>query len=88
MRLLTLKFLLFFSLGTYGLSSKELTPAMVDSIIDNAQTGAKKRYVIGIEDDVTGTSLRFGRDDDASIPQSNLHYRLQKTSNFSNNRTD
>lgn len=55
--------------GTYGLSSKELTPAMVQSILDNARSAnPRRRYVIGIHDDVTNTSLKFGKDDDASLP--------------------
>jgi pyruvate-ferredoxin/flavodoxin oxidoreductase len=45
--------------GRYGLGSKEFTPAMVKAVFDNL-TGAKKNhFTVGINDDVTGTSLTF-----------------------------
>eukprot|EP00485_Elphidium_margaritaceum_P010876 CAMPEP_0202690710 /NCGR_PEP_ID=MMETSP1385-20130828/5619_1 /ASSEMBLY_ACC=CAM_ASM_000861 /TAXON_ID=933848 /ORGANISM="Elphidium margaritaceum" /LENGTH=1757 /DNA_ID=CAMNT_0049346001 /DNA_START=418 /DNA_END=5691 /DNA_ORIENTATION=+ len=46
--------------GQYGLSSKEFTPAMVRSIFDNLDKDKSERmdsFVIGINDDVTHTSL-------------------------------
>ncbi|MBN1515155.1 pyruvate:ferredoxin (flavodoxin) oxidoreductase [Candidatus Sumerlaeota bacterium] len=46
--------------GRYGLSSKEFTPAMVKSVYDNlAQSKPKNHFTVGIEDDVTMTSLTF-----------------------------
>ncbi|WP_373529715.1 pyruvate:ferredoxin (flavodoxin) oxidoreductase [Nostoc sp.] len=46
--------------GRYGLSSKEFTPAMVKGIFDNlAQVKPKNHFTIGINDDVTYTSLNF-----------------------------
>jgi pyruvate-ferredoxin/flavodoxin oxidoreductase len=46
--------------GRYGLSSKEFTPAMVKGIFDNlAQSQPKNHFTIGINDDVTFTSLDF-----------------------------
>jgi pyruvate-ferredoxin/flavodoxin oxidoreductase len=44
--------------GRYGLSSKEFTPAMVQSVYNNmlAENG-KKRFTVGINDDVTTLSL-------------------------------
>ncbi len=46
--------------GRYGLSSKEFTPAMVKGIFDNlAQSQPKNHFTIGINDDVTYTSLNF-----------------------------
>ncbi|MBD2344857.1 pyruvate:ferredoxin (flavodoxin) oxidoreductase [Anabaena subtropica] len=46
--------------GRYGLSSKEFTPAMVKAVFDNlAQTTPKNHFTIGINDDVTHTSLEF-----------------------------
>src|SRR5208282_900541 len=46
--------------GRYGLSSKEFTPAMVKSVFDNlAKTEPKNHFTIGIEDDVTHTSLTY-----------------------------
>ncbi|WP_427159701.1 pyruvate:ferredoxin (flavodoxin) oxidoreductase [Aliinostoc sp. HNIBRCY26] len=46
--------------GRYGLSSKEFTPAMVKAVFDNlAQPTPKNHFTIGINDDVTHTSLNF-----------------------------
>ncbi|QLE58916.1 pyruvate:ferredoxin (flavodoxin) oxidoreductase [Nostoc sp. TCL26-01] len=46
--------------GRYGLSSKEFTPAMVKAVFDNlAQAKPKNHFTIGINDDVTHTSLDF-----------------------------
>jgi pyruvate-ferredoxin/flavodoxin oxidoreductase len=46
--------------GRYGLSSKEFTPAMVKAIFDNlAQPQPKNHFTIGINDDVSHTSLNF-----------------------------
>ncbi|MRR57225.1 MAG: pyruvate:ferredoxin (flavodoxin) oxidoreductase [Deltaproteobacteria bacterium] len=46
--------------GRYGLGSKEFTPAMVKGIFDNlANDKPKNHFVIGIEDDVCGTSLQY-----------------------------
>ncbi|BAZ32090.1 pyruvate flavodoxin/ferredoxin oxidoreductase domain-containing protein [Cylindrospermum sp. NIES-4074] len=46
--------------GRYGLSSKEFTPAMVKGIFDNlTQCKPKNHFTIGINDDVTHTSLNF-----------------------------
>ncbi|MEA5551030.1 pyruvate:ferredoxin (flavodoxin) oxidoreductase [Anabaena cylindrica UHCC 0172] len=46
--------------GRYGLSSKEFTPAMVQGIFDNlTQIKPKNHFTIGINDDVTFTSLNF-----------------------------
>jgi pyruvate-ferredoxin/flavodoxin oxidoreductase len=44
--------------GRYGLSSKEFTPAMVKGVFDNlAQDSPKNHFTVGIQDDLTGTSL-------------------------------
>ncbi|CAL7963440.1 putative pyruvate-flavodoxin oxidoreductase [Gammaproteobacteria bacterium] len=46
--------------GRYGLASKEFTPAMVKGIFDELQkTQAKNNFTIGINDDVTNTSLEY-----------------------------
>lgn len=46
--------------GRYGLSSKEFTPAMVKGIFDNlALPTPKNHFTIGINDDVSHTSLNF-----------------------------
>lgn len=44
--------------GRYGLGSKEFTPSMVKAIFDNlAQAAPKNHFTVGINDDVTHTSL-------------------------------
>ncbi|MFZ2492424.1 MAG: pyruvate:ferredoxin (flavodoxin) oxidoreductase [Thermoanaerobaculia bacterium] len=46
--------------GRYGLSSKEFTPAMVKGVYDNlALAEPKNHFTIGIQDDVSGTSLDY-----------------------------
>jgi pyruvate-ferredoxin/flavodoxin oxidoreductase len=46
--------------GRYGLSSKEFTPAMVKGVFDNlAQPQPHNHFTIGIQDDVTHTSLDY-----------------------------
>jgi pyruvate-ferredoxin/flavodoxin oxidoreductase len=46
--------------GRYGLSSKEFTPAMVKGIFDElAKTAPKNHFTIGINDDVSHTSLSY-----------------------------
>ena len=46
--------------GRYGLSSKEFTPAMVKAALDNLKEPIpKNHFTIGINDDVTGTSLVY-----------------------------
>lgn len=46
--------------GRYGLSSKEFTPAMVKSVFDNMAAGnGKNHFTVGIEDDVSHTSLSY-----------------------------
>ncbi len=49
--------------GRYGLSSKEFTPAMVKAILDElAKPQAKNHFTVGINDDVTHTSLEYDPD--------------------------
>ena len=49
--------------GRYGLSSKDFTPAMVKSIFDNAKSNEpKNNFTVGIDDDVTHTSLKYDAD--------------------------
>jgi pyruvate-ferredoxin/flavodoxin oxidoreductase len=46
--------------GRYGLSSKEFTPAMVKGVFDELKKPQpKNHFTIGIQDDVTHTSLDF-----------------------------
>ena len=43
--------------GRYGLGSKEFTPSMVKAVYDNLEGEMKNHFTVGIEDDVTFTSL-------------------------------
>jgi pyruvate-ferredoxin/flavodoxin oxidoreductase len=46
--------------GRYGLSSKEFTPAMIKAVFDNlAAARPKNHFTVGINDDVTHTSLAY-----------------------------
>ena len=47
--------------GRYGLGSKEFNPTMVKAVYDNlAKDCPKNPFTVGINDDVTGTSLELG----------------------------
>ncbi|MFN8371549.1 MAG: pyruvate:ferredoxin (flavodoxin) oxidoreductase [Anaerolineae bacterium] len=49
--------------GRYGLSSKEFTPAMVKAVFDNlALPKPKNHFTVGINDDVSHTSLEVDAD--------------------------
>ncbi|HZY44253.1 MAG TPA: pyruvate:ferredoxin (flavodoxin) oxidoreductase, partial [Anaerolineae bacterium] len=49
--------------GRYGLSSKEFTPAMVKAVYDElAKDKPKNHFTVGIQDDVSHTSLDFDPD--------------------------
>lgn len=51
--------------GRYGLSSKEFTPAMVKGVFDECQkSNPKNHFTIGIQDDVSLTSLDYDPDFD------------------------
>ncbi len=46
--------------GRYGLSSKEFTPAMVKGVLDEmAKPAPKNHFTIGIQDDVSNSSLSY-----------------------------
>ncbi len=47
--------------GRYGISSKEFTPAMVKAIFEMLERQPKPSFTVGIEDDVTGSSLQWER---------------------------
>ena len=51
--------------GRYGLSSKEFTPSMVKSIYDKLDENGKHGFTVGINDDVTNTSLEVKEEIDA-----------------------
>ena len=46
--------------GRYGLGSKEFTPTMVKAVFDNLDGEMKNHFTVGIDDDVTNTSLKLG----------------------------
>ena len=49
--------------GRYGISSKEFTPTMIKTIFDELEkTKPKKHFTIGINDDVTHTSLEYDKE--------------------------
>ncbi|WP_448189844.1 pyruvate:ferredoxin (flavodoxin) oxidoreductase [Azospirillum sp. sgz301742] len=51
--------------GRYGLSSKEFTPAMVKGVFDElSRDRPKRRFTVGIVDDVTHTSIPWDPDFD------------------------
>ncbi len=46
--------------GRYGLSSKEFTPAMIKGIFDDlGSDNPKNHFTVGINDDVSGTSISY-----------------------------
>ncbi len=48
--------------GRYGLSSKEFTPAMVKAVYENLEADwPKNHFTVGIQDDVSHTSLPYDR---------------------------
>jgi pyruvate-ferredoxin/flavodoxin oxidoreductase len=56
--------------GRYGLSSKEFTPAMVAGVFDElGRERPKRRFTIGIADDVSGTSLEYDASLDIEPPE-------------------
>src|SRR5215472_11897842 len=55
--------------GRYGLSSKELTPGMVAGVLaELGRERPRRRFTIGITDDVSGTSLTYDRSLDIEPP--------------------
>ena len=51
--------------GRYGLSSKEFTPGMIKAVFDElAQPKPKNNFTVGINDDVTHTSLKWDKNFD------------------------
>ncbi len=57
--------------GRYGLSSKEFTPTMIKAVFDNlAAAEPKNHFTVGINDDVTHTSLNY--DPEFNIESDNI----------------
>ncbi|MGZ9082355.1 MAG: pyruvate:ferredoxin (flavodoxin) oxidoreductase [Rhodoplanes sp.] len=56
--------------GRYGLSSKEFTPAMVKGVFDELNKAEQKNhFTVGIQDDVSHTSLDFDPDFSTEHPR-------------------
>jgi pyruvate-ferredoxin/flavodoxin oxidoreductase len=56
--------------GRYGLSSKEFTPAMVKAVFDELKKSQpKNHFTVGIQDDVTHTSLEYDADFSTEDPR-------------------
>ncbi len=56
--------------GRYGLSSKEFTPAMVKAVLDELKKSkAKNHFTVGINDDVSGSSLEYDPDFSVEHPE-------------------
>ncbi len=56
--------------GRYGLSSKEFTPAMIKAVYDElSKSTPKNHFTVGIEDDVTHTSLKVDATWEAESPR-------------------
>jgi len=55
--------------GRYGLASKEFTPAMVKGVFDELKKASpKNHFTIGINDDVTHTSLGYDPEFSTEVP--------------------
>ena len=57
--------------GRYGLSSKEFTPSMIKAVYDHAAGKGTHGFTVGINDDVTGTSINV-TDSINTIPQGTI----------------
>ncbi len=56
--------------GRYGLGSKEFTPCMAKAVFDNLKAAKpKNHFTVGIEDDVTGASLKYDSCWDVESPE-------------------
>jgi pyruvate-ferredoxin/flavodoxin oxidoreductase len=55
--------------GRYGLSSKEFTPGMVAAVFEELTAEQpRRRFTVGIDDDVTGSSIAYDPDLDIEPP--------------------
>ncbi|MGM5484047.1 MAG: pyruvate:ferredoxin (flavodoxin) oxidoreductase, partial [Nanobdellota archaeon] len=48
--------------GRYGLSSKEFTPSMVNSVFDHLENNGVNGFTVGIEDDLSNKSIKVNED--------------------------
>eukprot|EP01083_Nonionella_stella_P091619 256215_1 len=60
--------------GSIGIGQKEITPSMIEAVFANSKSAQPRtRYTVGINDDVTFTSLPYNHDrrmNDESLPDS------------------
>ncbi|UQZ88957.1 pyruvate:ferredoxin (flavodoxin) oxidoreductase [Deltaproteobacteria bacterium Smac51] len=62
--------------GRYGLGSKDFTPAQAKAIYDNMRSNTpKNHFTVGIEDDVTFTSLTLGAEID-TVPEGTVQCKF------------
>ncbi len=62
--------------GRYGLGSKDFTPAMAIAVFDNMRSvKPKNHFTVGIEDDVTYTSLETGPEVD-TVPEGTVQCKF------------
>jgi pyruvate-ferredoxin/flavodoxin oxidoreductase len=54
--------------GRYGLSSKEFNPSMVKAVFDHLNSDGFHGFTVGINDDVTHTSIKINEEIDAQSP--------------------
>jgi len=63
--------------GRYGLGSKDFTPAMVKAVFDNMKsTGPKNHFTVGINDDVSRTSLEYEAELADTTPQGTVQCKF------------
>jgi len=63
--------------GRYGLGSKEFTPAMVKAVFDNMSVvSPKDHFTIGINDDVTRTSLDYDESFSDTTPEGTIQCKF------------
>jgi pyruvate-ferredoxin/flavodoxin oxidoreductase len=55
--------------GRYGLSSKEFTPSMVKAVYDHLDNACTHGFTVGINDDVTNTSIPLTEELDSEDPE-------------------
>jgi len=75
--------------GRYGLSSKEFTPAMVRAIFEELSSAKpRRRFTVGINDDVTHLSLAYDPEFDLEPPETvrALFYGLGADGTVSSNK--
>lgn len=56
--------------GVYGLASKNFTPDMINTVFKNlSKENPKHHFTVGVNDDVTKTSLEIEKLDEPIVPK-------------------